>query len=161
MAMAKKTKQRGQAMAEYQVLIPGGILLSIALLIIFGNGLSGIYDFAVGWFLDAFEGNVCIREGYIDDRSSGSRCDRSDNCDLIEPMPGEDFNSGSFTSSEPVHIAVIKAGTTYHIMESGTTNDGCYAVQFTGNTVYWWKIDDSPECQDASHVQSWVRPLCP
>jgi hypothetical protein len=147
-------------MAEYHVLIPGGILLSIAILIVFGNGLQGVYDWAVGWLLDSFEGNVCVREGYITHQDGASRCDRSDNCTLLEPGAGEDYNSGIYTASEPLQIVVIKAGREYHIMNSGLTDDGCYRVQFNGNSVTWWKIGSGSECQDVSHVQSWVRPLC-
>lgn len=147
-------------MAEYQVLIPGGILLSIALLIVFGRGLNTIYDRAIGWFLDAFEGNVCIREGYITDQRGASRCDASENCTLLEPGEGEDFNSGMYTHVEPLHTVVIKAGIEYHIMNSGLTDDGCYRVQFNGNSVTWWKVGSGSGCQDVSHVQNWVRPIC-
>jgi hypothetical protein len=158
--MEPRRKQKGQALAEYSVLIPGSIILSFAVLVVFGGGLRNTYDKAVGWLLDAFSGNVCVRETYITHQSGASRCDHNDNCDLLEPEDGEDYNSRIFTSSEPIHIAVIKAGQTYHVMNTGLTDDGCYRVQFNGNAVTWWKVGSESDCQDVSHVQTWRRPLC-
>ena len=173
MAMNKK-KQRGQAMAEYQVLIPSGILVSILLLLVFGGWLGDLYEDFTTTLLDVFNGNgvegtelvdepedVCVDRDAILDQDGGSYCDQSDDCDHLEPEGNEDFNTGTHTAEDDIDLFVIKAGRTYHIFNPGFTDDGCMYVEFDGDTVSWEKVGDGAICQDVSHVQAWQSPLCP
>jgi hypothetical protein len=161
-------------MAEYHVLIPGSIVLSMAFLLILGQGLGDIYHDAVGALLNAFgfEGpqitelldapdNICVEVGDIFQQQGGYYCDQSGNCSLLEAGYDQEYNIGTHTADGPIDMVIIKTGRVYHILNPSFTDDGCLTAVFNGNSVSWEKADiEDPLCKDVSHVQAWESPIC-
>jgi Flp pilus assembly pilin Flp len=165
--------QRGQAMAEYHVLIPGSILMVLAAFVLVADPVKRMYCDAVG----LFQSGVC-RESEVASLGGGgadeetptpepteycviltqdegcSQCDQGD-CTCL---PGT--NSGMYTGSGDIGSLVIKAGVEYHIYYSGVTEDGCYDVSIDGNMASWTKVGNGSYCKDVSHLESWYTPVC-
>ena len=165
----KKPRERGQAMAEYQVLFPAGILLAGFMLPLIATAARGMVCDAV----QVFNPDACpveVAEGVVEPEDEvcvvheetlgGSQCDQDQNCTLIDVG----INNGTWTNplGDPLKSFIIKAGQDYFMFESGETNDGCYYVDFSedGNSVTWNKIGSGPQCQDVSHTEMWYVALC-
>jgi hypothetical protein len=95
---------------------------------------------------------VCV---VLEEDTGSSQCEQSGVCAVL---PG--LNEATYTSSEPIATFVIKAGREYHMFSSGLTDDGCYLVEISGNTVSWQKYAGGRDCKDVSHGQAWQVPLC-
>ena len=173
--MAKKLgrlmkNQKGQALLEYNVLIPGAILLAIAAAWLIAPTVSDWYCEAVS----VFQPGVCEVVGgaevvpteeptdepeacfVLEEEGGSSQCDSTDDC---LSLPG--VNEGSWTSSgEDIEVFIIKAGTDYHVYETSITDDGCYFVDMEGPTVTWERLYDGKDCKDISHTQNWFIPQC-
>lgn len=162
-----RQSERGQAYAEYTVLFPPVLLLSIMILIPLTERANYIFCRMVNtldpticesWAeeptdeVEAAKPKDCV---VLDQEEGGSQCDQSDDCALL---PG--LNNGSFVSSGDIQSFVIKAGVEYHMYESGLTNDGCYMVDISGSHVNWEKVGSGPHCKDISHAQAWKVQLC-
>ena len=170
--MGRIDTQRGQAMAEYHVLIPIGILLAGFMLPLIAFAGRSMYCDAVRVFNpDACAAELVESDGAPDAEEDvcvvyvmmegGSQCDASDDCTLIDVS----INNGTWTTDpfgDPLESFVIKAGQDYFIYESGETEDGCYYVDFAedGYSVSWTKIGDGPSCKDVSHTEMWYVSLC-
>jgi hypothetical protein len=150
--------ERGQALAEYHVLIPGSIIMIWAAYII-GPGLQDAYRHVV-YYLQGPKQCVLF-EGAKDN----SLCDKHEDCEKLEY---EGMDSGSFRYKEALNIetVVIKAGRKYDIRRNApykmsfTTDDGCYRVTFKTNKVEWERIGEGKSCQAISHIDVWQAPLC-
>lgn len=166
--MLKKSRERGQAMAEYQVLFPAGILLAGFMLPLIAFAGKQMYCEVVS----AFDPNICIVEDEIIDEveedsctvylnEAGSQCDQDEDCILID-VSINDATWFNHVASDPLQSFLIKAGQDYFVFESGLTNDGCYMVDFAadGYSVSWEKVGDGPDCQDVSHVEMWYKRIC-
>jgi len=166
--MIRKQKERGQAMAEYQVLFPAGILLAGFLLPLIAFAGKQMYCEVVS----VFDPNACfVADEVIDDvvddtcttylNEGGAQCDQDEDCILIDVSINEAtwFNH---VASDPLQSFLIKAGTDYTVFESGLTNDGCYMVEFAADrmSVSWTKVGDGSECKDVSHVEMWYKRIC-
>ncbi len=162
--------EKGQALAEYQVLFPGAILLAGFMLPILAVGLEQVYCNVA----DALKPGVCESaqapaeqtldaedeeqeecQVTLQEERGGSQCDQSADCNLL---PGS--NEATYTASREIESFVLKAGQEYRLYESGETNDGCYQVDISGDTVQWTKIGGGPNCKDVSHAQSWYVAVC-
>lgn len=166
-----KKSERGQALAEYAVLIPPVLLISVLVLIpltaranyIFCkmvyamNPEAGQCDQWLGEEEvvedDTPEDEECV---VLQQEEGGSQCDIHEDCSLLEPG----LNTGSYDASDDIDAFVIKAGQEYHVYESGLTEDGCYYVEIVGNHVSWERYGHGPNCKDVSHEQVWKTPLC-
>jgi hypothetical protein len=162
-----RKSERGQAIAEYTVLFPPVLLLSMMVLIPVTERANYIFCRMV----NALDPSVCeawIEEPEdeqaspseelcitLEEESGGSQCDQHMDCTLL---PG--LNYGSFEASKPIQGFVIKAGQEYHIYETTTTDDGCYDVTLDGNHVEWEKVGSGSGCKDISHNQVWKVALC-
>ena len=167
--MKKNRNEHGQAMAEYHVLLPAGILLAGFLLPLIATAVRGMYCEAIQVFNpDACavevveaeeepEEDECVVYQMVE---GGSQCGASDDCTLIDVG----VNNGTWTNplGDPLESFVIKAGQDYFMYESGVTSDGCYYVDFSedGNSVTWNKIGSGPHCKDVSHTEMWYVSLC-
>ena len=164
--------ERGQALAEYAVLIPPVLLISFMVLIPVASRANYIFctmvyamDPSVGqcdqWLGEEEEvvedetpeEEECV---VLQEEEGGSQCDQHENCDHL---PG--LNVGSYEASEDIDAFVIKAGKNYHVFETGLTDDGCYFVNIEGNQVSWERYGSGKHCKDVSHEQVWKVPLCP
>jgi hypothetical protein len=183
-------RETGQALAEYHVLIPAAVMLSIVAAVVVGGVVGDLYQAGVDVFLAAFQGNygppaddqapddyICVEESQITGQDGGSFCEQNENCDHIEPVNVDgcpDFNNCSIGYSPKPSVVVIKAGRDYQIyIEEGqqefsyTTEDGCYEVtyNFDSESLTWTKLWGGNDCKDASHVQAWqqttVAESCP
>jgi hypothetical protein len=161
--------QKGQALAEYQILLPGAILLAT----LAGRMLSGPINDAYCSVISPFDPSACGGSEVIEapvvppendpeacvtvqESQGGSQCDASADCSVL---PG--LNSGTWNSTNgDVKVFVIKAGQNYNIYETGSTGDGCYWVQFGESSISWNKIGGGKNCKDISHLQSWFIPQC-
>ncbi len=152
--------QQGQALIEYQVIIPGAVLVAIAVAWIIGPSISDVYRHVVSVIQGPME---CV---VFDPAEEGnSFCSQNENCEKAE---WEDMNQGSYTydSALTIETAVIKAGRTYEIRRdnpfdfSYTTDDGCYLVTFKTNKVEWERVGSGGSCQAVSHVDIWQAPIC-
>jgi hypothetical protein len=158
---------KGQAMAEYTVLYPGAIILTIALLWALGGSVKDLLRRGINDLMDSTSAHSTVCEEDIIGQEGGSYCEQSALCDHIEPQttPGcADFNNCSVALDWNPGVVVVKAGLDYQIYIEGdeqysyTTADGCYSVTYSGNgggMLHWQKIGSGPSCHDASHVQSW------
>lgn len=151
--------QRGQALAEYHVLIPGAVLLAIVAAWVLGPNISDVYRHVTAVILGPME---CVPTY---DHEDNSICDHNDLC---EKTDYDDEESGSFTYQDALTVdsVVIKAGRSYEIVRddpfkfSYTTDDGCYEVTFKTNTINWQRIGNGPDCQSVSHIDYWQAPIC-
>jgi hypothetical protein len=146
-------------MVEYQVLIPGSILLVIVVAWIIGPELRNTF---LKVLRPMMEQKACASAYDFDDNSI---CSTNGDCEKAE---WEDMDSGTFEyeSTWFVESVVIKAGKGYNVYRADpgnyetTTDDGCYQVTFYGNTVEWVKIGDGPSCKAISHIDVWQAPIC-
>jgi hypothetical protein len=163
-----KKSERGQALAEYAVLMPPVLLIGFMVLIPVASHANYIFCKMVyalnpnvstceEWLVE----DVVVEEEIDDEcivfnaEEGSSQCSQDDNC--VE-LPG--LNVGSFESSADIEAFIIKAGVDYHIYESGLTEDGCYMVNIDGPNVSWERYGSGPHCKDVSHSQVWNTPLC-
>ena len=170
--MKIKRNEHGQAMAEYHVLLPAGILLAGFLLPLIATAARGMYCEAI----QVFNPDACVVEVVEAEEESeepeedqcvvhsqtqgGSQCDQDEYCILIDVG----VNNGTWTNplGDPLESFVIKAGQDYFMYEDGVTSDGCYYVDFAedGNSVTWNKVGHGPHCKDVSHTEMWYVSLC-
>jgi Flp pilus assembly pilin Flp len=165
--------EKGQAFAEYFVLIPGSILMVLAGYSLVGGPIKAAYCDAV----DVFSSGVCQSdvEGVdqdweeveatptptmeacviLQEEDGCSQCDQSTSCTCL---PGT--NAGAYSGVDEIDSFVIKAGKEYHIYQTGYTDDGCYHVTIDGDMALWEKVGGGNTCQDVSHLQTWYTPLC-
>jgi hypothetical protein len=160
-------RNKGQAMAEYAVLYPGMIIISIAVLWIVGGSAKDLLRRSINQLMDHTSAPTTVCEEDITGQDGGSYCEQHEGCDHIEPLDAPscgDFNNCGVVLDWNPGVVVIKAGLDYHIhIEAGeqysyTTPDGCYSVSYSsvgGGTLQWQKVGGGPSCQDVSHVQSW------
>jgi len=165
--------ERGQALAEYHVLIPGSILMVLATFMLIVDPVKGMYCDAVGLFQNGIckTSEVAGADGgaegeetpeptpteycvVLTQEDGCSQCDQSD-CTCL---PG--INSGFYSGSGDIGSLVIKAGVEYHVYYSGLTEDGCYDVAIDGNFASWNKVGDGKTCKDVSHLETWYTPIC-
>ena len=163
--------ERGQALAEYHVLIPGSILMVLATFMLVVDPLKSMYCDAVGLFQNGVcatsEAQVGDDEGeetptpepteycvILQEEEGCSQCDQGD-CTCL---PG--VNVGEYTGSNDIGSLVIKAGREYHVFHSTTTDDGCYYVYIDGNFASWERTGGGRDCKDISHLESWYTPIC-
>jgi hypothetical protein len=156
-----KKSERGQGIAEYTILFPPVLLVTILITMGISDRIGDVYCEMV----NTIQPDSCViaeaappeEEDCIEFQAEegGSQCEQSDECDLL---PG--LNNGSYTSSSDIDTFVLKAGRDYHMYTSGITDDGCYYVDMEGPHVSWTKVDEGPDCQDVSHIQSWRHPVC-
>ena len=165
-----KKSERGQALAEYAVLMPPVLLIGFMVLIPLASHSNYIFckmvyalNPSVSTCEEWLEEDVFIDEETPEDEcvvfneeEGSSQCSQDDSC--VE-LPG--LNTGSFDSSADIESFIIKAGVDYHIYESGLTEDGCYMVNIDGPHVSWERYGSGPHCKDVSHAQVWNTPLCP
>lgn len=83
--------------------------------------------------------------------SSGSACDQSPDCDLIDNAQ----NSGSKTVNRTI-LYVDITDQDSHKYNPGDSDDGCRKVSISGNTVSWQRYGSGPECKDISNIQIWM-----
>jgi hypothetical protein len=166
--MKIRRSERGQALAEYHVLIPGSILLAGFMLPVIAGGVNSIYCEVA----NTLDDDVCMEingevvpteeeeECIVHPMDGGSSCDQSDFCSLYD-VP---YNEGTVVSPYPIQSLVLKAGQDYHIFNSGLTEDGCYNVEFSVidgfQAVGWQKVGPDKECHDVSHIESWNVLIC-
>ncbi len=84
-----------------------------------------------------------------------SYCSQHEDC---TELPG--LKEGNYSSVGTIETFIIKAGTEYHIYDSGETNDGCYYVSIFANHVTWQRTGHGRNCKDISHTQVWNIPVC-
>jgi Flp pilus assembly pilin Flp len=165
--------ERGQALAEYHVLIPGSILMVLATFSLIADPVKRMYCDTV----EVFQNGICKVSEVADVGGGGegdetpspepteycvvltqaegcSQCDQGD-CTCL---PGT--NTGFYTGRTDIGSLVIKAGVEYHIYYSGVTDDGCYDVAIDGNMATWSKVGNGSHCKDVSHLESWYTPVC-
>lgn len=151
--------QRGQALAEYHVLIPGVILLAIVAAWGLGPGIGDVYRHLTAVMLGPME---CVPEYNFEDNSI---CDQNDLCAKAE-YDDEDTGSFIYEDALTVDSVVIKAGKTYEIVRDDpfqftySTDDGCYEVTFKTNRIDWQRTGNGPDCQSVSHADYWQAPIC-
>ena len=172
-------QEKGQALAEYQVLMPGSILMVLAAFVLIANPLERMYCEVVSMFdPDACSTEVVTTEDpgseedqgndekepngcQIHNRSQGgSQCDASPACTLTDVG----INHGTILNHNPNPLLsfIIKAGQEYITFYPGVTNDGCYLVDLAldGYSVTWSKIGGGNNCKDVSHLEQWRVRLC-
>lgn len=168
----------GQALAEYMVLFPGGILMLLAGFSLMGGVIKDAYCDAVNMFDSGIcqpseevlggseDGDPVIDETptptpteemcvVLQEAEGCSQCDQSQDCSCL---PG--VNAGTYSAADDVDSFVIKAGQEYHVYSTGFTDDGCYHVTIEENIASWEKVGGGKYCKDASHLQTWYTPLC-
>lgn len=172
------TKQEGQAIIEYAIILPGVFIIAIGSAWLLGTGPREVFcsiadtlnypacaELDPDWAQPVVEEEPLVCHTLAEEQGA-SECDQSADCTVL---PGAD--SGAWTSPDSELASfVIKAGRDYHIYQSGITWDGCYLVQlgeFEGDpptydpyTVTWERVGTGPQCQGVSHLQSWLTPLC-
>jgi hypothetical protein len=167
--MAEKRRDRGQAMAEYMPLVAVMGAITIIVLKPMGCATGNIFTDLVRIFSgEVEEYTSCPRPAQeeededesrcvdLDFDQGGSQCDQSDSCEVLDG-----YNSGFYVNqTADIDALVIKTGQDYRTYTPGITQDGCYSVIIDGNTASWNKVGSGPDCQDASHLQSWQTPLC-
>jgi Flp pilus assembly pilin Flp len=152
-------KEQGQAYAEYQVLVPAGILLATMAGLLLAPPVADVFRHVTAVFTGPLE---CVPTYDFDDNEI---CDQDDLCAKAEY---NDEDSGSFTYEDALTVdsVVIKAGKTYEIVRDDpfkftyTTNDGCYSVTFKTNTISWKRVGNGSDCKSVSHVDYWQAPIC-
>jgi len=152
--------EKGQALLEYNILIPGAILLAITVAWIIGPSISDVYRHLVS----VIEGpKECV---VFDPAVQGNDfCDHSEDCEKAE-WEEMDYGSYSYDSALTVETAVIKAGKTYEIRRDNPfnfqyeTDDGCYKVTFKTNKVEWERVGGGSTCKAVSHIDIWQAPIC-
>ena len=173
--MIKGRGERGQALAEYHVLFPMGILLASLLLPAIGVFGRDMYCEVVQVFdptacggeaaAPEMDGGDDVEEEEEDDcivleqSQGGSQCDQSEDCTHIDVG----VNQGTYFSPDrTIRSFVIKAGTDYFLYGDGYTADGCYYVEFADDlsSVTWIRQGSGPNCKDISHTQVWYADLC-
>ena len=172
--MFKKRSERGQGLAEYQVLFPMGILVCSLLVPAIGLAGKHMYCQAVRVFdPTACEAEVVefddveeIEEILEEDECivhemtrGGSQCDQDEDCTLID-LP---LNQGTYYSPDrEIRSFVIKAGQGYFIYSDGYTPDACYYVEFADDfsSVTWIREGGGKNCKDVSHTEVWYILLC-
>ena len=138
-----KRSERGQAMVEYQVLIPGSVLLVIAAAWLLGPTIGNSFRRVLRPLMDQ---KACVASYDIQDNSI---CSNNGDCEKAE-WDGMDSGSYTFDDALFVESIVIKAGVTYNILWADpdefetTTDDGCYRVTFRGNEVAWERMGSGP-----------------
>jgi hypothetical protein len=180
-------REHGQALAEYHVLIPGAVMVTILVAVAVGAGIGNLYETGVDVFLAALQGSyspptdeqstqdyICVEEDQITGQNGGSFCEENESCDHIEPLNVDgcdDFNNCSIGYGPNPSVVVIKAGRDYQIyIEDGeesqdtvsyTTEDGCYQVSydFGSESLTWIKLGGGSDCKDASHLQAWQQTM--
>jgi hypothetical protein len=178
----REESERGQAMAEYHVLIPGTIVLA-GFLFAFSQGtLSGMFCDIV----NSLGQEICTAEGgggggeqlnaeptptmpaptevactELNTEQGSSQCSQADgSCKALDAV-GTNLNSATHQNANgDIQAFVIKAGQQYRVYHQGSTNDGCYDVQISGSVASWTKIGNGKNCKDVSHIQNWNAPLC-
>jgi Flp pilus assembly pilin Flp len=176
-AIRKITKdEKGQAMAEYFVLIPGSILMVLASYSLVSHPIKRAFCDVVGVFTSGICATAEVEEVDRDrdkpkievihtptpeicvvlQESEGcSQCDQSGSCTCL---PGT--NAGTYDGADDIDSFVIKAGKEYHIYHTGYTDDGCYHVTIDGDMASWEKVGTGSTCKDVSHLQTWYTPVC-
>ncbi|MCH7588103.1 MAG: hypothetical protein IIC78_08750 [Chloroflexi bacterium] len=163
--MARKLRnllknQTGQALVEYQILLPGAILLATLAGLMLSGPISDIYRHTASILLGSKE---CV---VFDPVVQGNDfCDHHEDCEKGE---WEEMDSGKFVYDDALVIetVTIKAGKTYtitpddHSQFEFTTEDGCYSITFKTNKVSWDRIGSGSGCQSVSHVDVWQAPIC-
>lgn len=91
------------------------------------------------------------RQNLEQQAASGSACDQSPDCVLVDNAP----NSGSRTVDREITYVDI-TDKEYHRYNPGNNDDGCRRVNISGNTISWERYGDGPECKDVSNVQIWM-----
>ena len=171
-----KNNEKGQAFAEYFVLIPGSILMVLAGFSLVSDGIKGAYCDVV----DVFSSGLC-QSAEVTEEDQGqeepelevtptptieacvvlqeeegcSQCEQSGSCTCLPGM-----NAGTYMGADDIDSLVIKAGQEYHVYQTGYTDDGCYHVTIDGDMATWEKVGGGNTCKDVSHLQSWYTPLC-
>jgi hypothetical protein len=169
--------QSGQALAEYQVLFPGAIILVIGILLTFGNAITAAFGDVVDGITGTLGGGgeeggtpVCVE--WISVQGS-SYCDQHPLCDLLEQGEAtctEGFNSCQVLYSEAPSLVVIKAGTEYQFYLDPSSfrytpeEDSCFDVTYFPNPdpevggviLSWSPREGANGCHDASNVQVWA-----
>jgi len=152
--------QKGQALVEYQILLPGAILLATLAGLLLSGPISDIYRHTVSILLGSKE---CV---VFDPVVQGNDyCSHHEDCEKAE---WDEMDSGEFVYDDALVIETItiKAGQTYtitpddHAQFEFTTDDGCYRVTFKTNKIEWDRIGSGPVCQSVSHVDVWQAPIC-
>ena len=150
--------QGGQALAEYQVLIPASIIVIWAAYIL-GGTLSDVYRQVVSMVRSPLE---CVEFSGHEDNSF---CSQHEYCEKAE-WDAMDEGSFEYKDALVVDTVVIKAGVTYTIVRddpskiSYTTSDGCYVVTIKTNKVEWERVGSGNNCQSISHIDMWQAPIC-
>jgi len=150
--------ERGQALAEYHVLIPGSIIMIWAAYLL-SPALTDIYRHVVSLLREPLQ---CVEFNGAEDNSL---CDQHEYCEKAE---WGQMDAGAFTYEDAlvVDTVVIKAGRNYVIFRDDpskigyTTDDGCYRVTIMTNRVEWERIGGGKACQAISHIDMWQAPLC-
>lgn len=151
--------ESGQAMIEYQVLIPVMVLLAIAAAWLIGPQIGNAFRMALRPMV---EPKACVPAYDID---VNSICSQNGDCEKAE-WEGMDSDSYTFDDALFVESIVIKAGLSYEVsladpnLFETTTDDGCYHVTISGNRVEWERIGSGPSCQSVSHIDVWQAPIC-
>lgn len=104
-------------------------------------------------FLGAVVAGVVLVQQEQDIRNkaaSGSACDQSPDCDLLD-NPG---NAGSYIAGRTIAYVEI-TDQDYHRYYPGDSDD-CRSVNISGNSLSWERIGDGPDCKDVSNVQVWL-----
>jgi hypothetical protein len=155
---------KGQAMAEYTVLYPGMIILSIAVLWTVGGSAKDLLRRGINQLMDNTSDPTSVCEEDIIGQDGGAYCEQHERCDHIEPVDTPscaDFNNCSVSLDWNPGVVIIKAGVDYQVYLEGseqysyTTTDGCYYVEYDFGVLSWSKVGSGTGCQDASHLQSW------
>jgi Flp pilus assembly pilin Flp len=170
--------ERGQALAEYQVLYPGSILMVLAVFVLIAEPVKGMYCDAV----NVFSNGICASSpsGDIEEPTPEPTEEVQECVELIQAegcsqcdqypygctcLPG--VNEGEY-HSQGIESLVIKAGQDYHVYSTSTTPDGCYHVTFfpddpemENEVVTWERLEDGKDCKDISHLESWYSLVCP
>jgi hypothetical protein len=160
--------ERGQALAEYAVLMPPVLLIGFMVLMPLTAHANYVFcrmvyamDPSVGQCDQYLGEEEVVEEEEVQDdcvvfnaEEGASQCSQDDTC--VE-LPG--LNTGSYDSGDDIDAFIIKAGKDYHIYESGLTEDGCYYVEITGSHVTWERYGGD-ECKDISNTQVWNSPIC-
>lgn len=152
--------QKGQALVEYQILLPGAIIIATLAGLLLSGPISDIYRHTVSILLGSKQ---CV---VIDPVvQSNAYCSQHGDCEKAE---WDEMDSGEYVydAALVIETITIKAGKTYtitpddHSQFEFTTDDGCYRVTFKTNKVEWDRIGSGPDCQSVSHVDVWQAPAC-
>ncbi|MGD8814452.1 MAG: hypothetical protein PVI78_08245 [Anaerolineales bacterium] len=163
--------QKGQGLAEYQLILSIVVVVLVAALGLIGGKLADIYQSVVDSLLQIYTEpgataeeleNACIDQDLIPDRRTGSYCSESGDCDRLKRGWFEDIDTGTYTAGEPIEVLIVKTGSSFHTLTPSSPGDGCISAEFDGNSVSWEKTDlHDSSCKNIQHVQVWRNPLCP